>query len=89
LTKSNKVLQEGEMEPFIHSLEGEKLYGVPMALFGSYDWGDGQWMHDWMERMQKQGALLVENGLTIQSTPNESGINQCRELGAKLASAIA
>ena len=31
----------------------EKLY-----LFGSYGWGDGQWMRDWEERMMGSGATV-------------------------------
>ncbi|BBB92148.1 MAG TPA: flavodoxin [Methylomusa anaerophila] len=83
----DEALEEEEMEPFIHSLEGENLAGKPLALFGSYDWGDGQWMRDWTERMKNQGAALVDNGLIIQSTPDDAGEAKCKELGAKLASA--
>ncbi|MDF2614009.1 MAG: flavodoxin, short chain [Clostridia bacterium] len=81
----SEELEEEEMEPFIESLEMENLKGKPMILFGSYDWGDGQWMREWMDRMTKQGVLLIEDGLTIQNAPDEEGIKRCRELGTKLA----
>lgn len=80
-----EVLEEAEMEPFMESLESEDLTDKPMVLFGSYDWGDGQWMRDWMERMTKPGVKLVADGLTIQNTPDEEGLESCRELGNKLA----
>jgi flavodoxin I len=85
----NEVLEEGEMEPFITSLEGENLSAIPLVLFGSYDWGDGQWMRDWVERMEEQGAKVVGEALTIQNAPDPKGLAQCKELGAKLTSSIA
>ncbi len=85
----NEVLEEGEFDPFITSLEGENLAGIPLVLFGSFDWGDGQWMRDWVERMEAQGAKLVDEALTIQNGPDGEGLASCKELGAKLASAIA
>lgn len=84
----DEVLEEDEMEPFVASLEKENLTGKPLALFGSYDWGDGLWMLDWQERMKRKGMKLVEEGLIIQNTPDESGIAQCKELGGKLVSAV-
>ncbi len=78
-------LEEEEMEPFVSFLENEDLKSKPMVLFGSYDWGDGQWMREWEERMTKLGVYLVEDGLIIQNTPDEAGIKKCNELGAKLA----
>lgn len=80
-----EVLEESEMEPFVAKLEDIKIDGKPMALFGSFDWGDGQWMHDWEERMKKTGASLICEGLTIQNTPDDEGLEACRELGKKLA----
>lgn len=86
----NEVLEEAEMEPFVASLEGENLSSIPLALFGSYDWGDGQWMREWADRMKEQGASLVEEeGLIIHNTPDEDGLELCKKLGAKLAAAIA
>ena len=82
-----EVLEEAEMEPFVYEIEKEKLEGKPMALFGSFDWGDGQWMSDCEERMKNTGASLVDEGLKIQNTPDDEGLELCRELGRKLASA--
>ena len=79
-----EVLEEDEMEPFVVSLESENLKNKPMALFGSYDWGDGQWMREWEDRMKKLGVKLVDEGLIIQNTPDEEALIKCRQLGAKL-----
>jgi len=80
-----EVLEEEEMEPFIDSLEEKELSGKPLVLFGSYDWGDGQWMRDWEERMKEKGAVLLESGLIIQNTPDDDGLDRCIALGQRLA----
>lgn len=80
-----EVLEESEFEPFFAQLEGS-LGGKQVALFGSYGWGDGQWMRDWWERTEADGALLVgSEGLIVHETPDEDGLARCRELGADLA----
>lgn len=80
-----EVLEEMEFEPFFTELES-KLSGKKVALFGSYGWGDGQWMRDWQERTSLAGAEIVSGeGLILNETPDESGLEQCRELGKQLA----
>lgn len=85
----NEVLEEFDMEPFISSLQGTDLAAKPLVLFGSYDWGSGQWMRDWEDRMKGQGAQLLADGLTVQNTPDDAALATCRELGAKLTGAVA
>ena len=51
-------LEESEFEPMFSDLEGS-LNGKKIALFGSYGWGDGQWMRDWVERAQGDGAQVL------------------------------
>ena len=81
-----EVLEEGEFEPFFTALEG-KLSGKKVALFGSYGWGDGQWMREWQERTEKAGAVPCGEGLIVNEAPDEAGLESCRALGARLASA--
>lgn len=76
---------EEEMEDFVASLSDINWENKNLLLFGSYDWGDGEWMRDWQKRMKAYGANLIEEGLIIQLTPEEDGINKCRQLGRKLA----
>lgn len=78
-------LEESEFEPMFSACE-PKLQGKKIALFGSYGWGDGQWMRDWWERTEADGALLVgSEGLIVQEAPDEDGLAKCRDLGASLA----
>ena len=80
-------LEEAEMEPFVSEVEGIAA-GKTIALFGSYGWGDGQWMRDWTERMNGCGATLLNGeGLICHETPDEAGIAECEEFGKRLASA--
>ncbi len=79
-----EVLEESEFEPFFTGLE-PKLGGKKLALFGSYGWGDGQWMRDWQERAEQAGANLCQEGLMVNEAPGEGALSQCKALGAALA----
>ena len=80
-------LEETEFEPMFSACIS-KLGGKKIALFGSYGWGDGQWMRDWEERMAAAGATLVGGeGLMCHETPDEEGLEACKELGRQLANA--
>ena len=84
-----EVLEEMEMEPFMCELEGS-LAGKSVGLFGSYGWGDGQWMRDWEERCKAAGAAVVGGeGVICQETPDDGAIASCRALGKALGKALA
>lgn len=76
----DEVLEEGEFDPFFSSIEG-KLGGKKVALFGSYGWGDGQWMRDWAERTTKAGANLYDDGLMVNGFPDADAKVQCTAFG--------
>jgi flavodoxin short chain len=78
-------LEETEFEPMFASLEG-LLSGKSIALFGSYGWGDGQWMRDWEERCEAAGAVLYTGkGLIVNETPVGTICDACREFGRGFA----
>ena len=80
-------LEDSVVEPLVADLEGS-VSGKKIALFGSYDWGDGEWMRSWTERMEKAGAEIVGGeGLICNNTPDEEGIEACEKLGVKLTEA--
>jgi flavodoxin short chain len=79
-------LEESEFEPMFASVESG-LGGKKVALFGSYGWGDGEWMRTWQERTVSDGAVLVEDGLIANESPDDNAQRLCKELGAKLAQA--
>ena len=81
----DEVLEESEMEPFVESVEGF-VSGKAVALFGSYDWGDGQWMRDWTERMTGAGATVVGGEDAIcQEAPDEDAQDELKAMGKQLA----
>ena len=75
-----EVLEEDEFEPFFEAVEGS-LSGKKVALFGSYGWGEGEWMDAWEERTKASGAVLFEEGLKINSTPSSEEEEKCVEFG--------
>lgn len=80
-----EVLEEGEMEPFVSDVEAFAA-GKTIALFGSYGWGDGQWMRDWVDRMNAAGAnVLNGEGVICNEMPDDTGLAECEALGKKLA----
>lgn len=79
-----EVLEEGEFEPFFTSVESQ-LKGKKVILFGSYGWGDGEWMRDWYERTAQTGAMVFDEGLMLHETPDAAGLEQCRNLGKEFA----
>ena len=80
-----EVLDEAEMEPFVAEVECFAS-GKTIALFGSYGWGDGEWMRNWVERMQAAGATVLNGeGLICQETPDDDAIAECVNLGKQLA----
>lgn len=75
-----EVLEESVFEPFFTELE-PLLSGKKIALFGSYGWGDGQWMRDWAERTTKTGANLYDDGLMVNGFPDADAKVQCTAFG--------
>lgn len=73
-------LEEGEFEPFFSSIEGS-LSGKKLGLFGSYDWGDGEWMRTWQDRATADGAVLIADGVIANLTPDDEALAACRQLG--------
>ena len=81
----DEVLEESEFEPFFAEVEGE-LSGKTIALFGSYGWGDGQWMRDWVDRAKSDGAVVfVDEGLIVNETPSEEDLENCKQFGENFA----
>lgn len=80
-----EVLEEGEMEPFVTEVEAFAA-GKKIGLFGSYGWGDGQWMRDWVDRMSSAGAnVLNGEGVICKEAPDDEAVAACTDLGRQLA----
>lgn len=71
---------EDSMETFFSGIEGS-LSGKKVGLFGSYDWGEGQWLSDWSDRVTAAGATLVGT-VKSQLTPDDAALEEAKKLGA-------
>lgn len=81
----SEELEESEMEPFVRDVEIFAA-GKKILLFGSYGWGDGQWMRDWEERMSNTGAVIVDGeGYIVKESPGGDERERAIELGKLLA----
>lgn len=81
-----EVIEEEQMEPFVAAAL-PRLKGRRAALFGSYGWGDGEWMRLWADRMREAGVELVDDGLIVHETPEGESEDQCAAYGRKIAAA--
>lgn len=78
-------LEESEMEPFMEGLEGN-IAGKQIVLFGSYGWGNQEWMRDWEERIRQAGATVVnDEGIAVNGAPEGDVIEQLKDAGRALA----
>ena len=77
-------LEENEFEPMFAACAG-KLGGKRVGLFGSYGWGNGEWMQEWEETCRRSGALLAADNVICNGTPDEAALAAGRALGAAVA----
>lgn len=76
-------LEDSEFAPMFESCES-KLAEKKIALFGSYGWGDGEWMRNWEDTCKSDGAVLVCNPVICNDAPDNEAIAACKALGAAL-----
>jgi len=83
----DEVLEEGFVEPFMAEYEAI-ANGKKVALFGSYGWGNGQWMREWVDRMKAAGATVITgDGLMANNAPDDAAIAECEAFGQAIANA--
>ena len=76
-------LEEDEFEPMFSAC-APKLVGKRIALFGSYGWGDGEWMRSWQEQCSELGAVLTEEPVICNDAPDDESTAACEALGKAL-----
>ena len=79
-----ETLEDSEFEPVFNECE-PKLNGKKIALFGSYGWGDGEWMRTWEETCNSAGAVLAAESVICKDAPDDEATANCNALGAALA----
>lgn len=79
-----EVIEKDEFEPFFDSIK-EKLSGKTVALFGSYGWGDGEWMRNWVDSCKASGInVLNDEGIIVNESPSDDDLEKCKALGMDL-----
>ena len=78
-----EVLEESEFDPMFTDVESS-LKDKKIALFGSYGWGDGEWMRNWEDRCKAAGAVLATDSVMANNDPDADAIASCKALGAAL-----
>ncbi len=79
-----EVLEEDEFAPMFEACES-KLKGKKIALFGSYGWGDGEWMRNWEETCKADGAVMACEPVICNDAPDDDAVSECKNLGKALA----
>ena len=80
----SEELEDSEFQPVFDTCEA-KLSGKKIALFGSYGWGDGEWMRTWADTCKNDGAALAAEPVICNDAPDDDALAQCEALGAALA----
>jgi flavodoxin I len=78
-----EVLEEMEFQPMFDACK-RGLGGKRVALFGSYGWGDGEWMRTWESDCDSAGVNLVCESVICTETPDDAALEACRALGKAL-----
>lgn len=76
-------LEEAEFAPLFEQCE-KKLKGKKIALFGSYGWGDGEWMRCWEDRCIEDEAVIACPCVICNEAPDETAQQECKDLGKSL-----
>ena len=79
----DEVLEDTEFEPMFDGCK-DALKGKNIALFGSYGWGDGEWMRNWEESCKEAGANLVCDSVICAAAPDDEAEAACIALGTAL-----
>ncbi|MCD8345608.1 MAG: flavodoxin [Oscillospiraceae bacterium] len=79
----DEQLEESEFEPMFQACE-PALNGKKIALFGSYGWGDGEWMRSWEETCRNDGAIFATDSVICNDAPDNEAISACQSLGKAL-----
>ncbi len=75
-----EVLEETEFQPMWDDVKDD-LGGVNVLLFGSYGWGDGEWMRNW----ESETNAKTLDSYMCNEAPDTDAEAACRACGEKLA----
>ena len=79
----SEELEQDEFQPFFDNIK-DQLSGKKVGIFGSYSWGDGEWLRTWQEELESLGSILVDEGLMVNSYPSDDDLKLCFDFGANI-----
>ena len=80
----SEELEDSEFKPMLETIE-PALPGKKVALFGSYDWGTGEWLENWEARCAEKGITLAAESVKANNAPDDAALTACKALGAAIA----
>lgn len=80
----SEQLEDSEFEPMF-DVVSPKLKGKTIGLFGSYGWGDGEWMRNWAEQCSGLGCIMPTDFVICNEAPDDDAIKACKALGEALS----
>lgn len=80
----SEELEDSEFQPMLETIE-PALTGRKVVLFGSYDWGTGEWLESWEARCAGKGIALAAESVKANSAPDDAALAACKALGAAIA----
>ena len=80
----SEELEDSEFLPMLESVE-PALPGKKVVLFGSYDWGTGEWLENWEARCAEKGITLAAESVKANNAPDDAALTACKALGAAIA----
>ena len=80
-------IDDDEMSPYINSIK-DQLKDKATLLFGSFDWGNGEWIEDWGKDMKTYGAKIIAEHLKVNIIPDQDSLNHCKSYGGILQSYV-
>ena len=73
-------LEDSEFQPMLEGIE-PALPGKKVVLFGSYDWGVGEWLNNWEARCAEKGITLAAESVKANNAPDDEALSACKALG--------
>ena len=81
------AMGDEELDPDFEELWNDckdELGGKAVVLFGSYDWGTGEWMDTWKDAAEGDGVNVVET-VIANLEPDDEAEEALKAAAAKLA----
>ena len=77
----DEELEDSEFQPMYDSIK-DALTSKKVVLFGSYGWGDGDWMNTWKADAEGAGITLAADPVIVNEATDDEAEASLKALGA-------